>query len=283
MSRRKSFSGARCLVTGASSGLGRAIAEELVKAGSNVLLTGRSIDRLDQVATHLVASGASPDAVTRIAADLTLERGREEVLRLARDRFGALDIVVNAAGVGATGHFDTHEPEIFRSIFEINVFALVEMTRMSLPLLRRGVRPSLVNLGSIVARRALPGRPEYSSSKFAVAGFTESIRAEWSKYGIHVLLLNPGFTKTEFEQNLLVNTARVPTSQKRVMTAKKVAEHTLKAIRRGHHELTLTTEGQLLLFINRLAPRIVDAGFAFFTRRVFRDVVRSSWEVSREE
>ena len=88
------------------------------------------------------------------------------------------------------------------------------MSRRSCPLLRRGDRPSLVNLGSIVARRGLPGRSEYSASKFAVAGFTESIRAEWAKFGIHVLLLNPGFTATEFEQNLVVDTARVPTDHR---------------------------------------------------------------------
>jgi short-subunit dehydrogenase len=138
----------------------------------------------------------------------------------------------------------------------------------------------LVNIGSIVARRALPGRSEYSASKFAVAGFTESIRAEWAKYGIHVLLLNPGFTATEFERNLIVDTARVATAHKRVMTADEVAARTLEAVLRGRNEVTLTAEGRWLLLVNRLAPRFVDAGFARFTRRVFRDVVRASRSTS---
>jgi short-subunit dehydrogenase len=276
MSRRRSFDGARCLVTGASSGLGRAIAEHLVRAGANVLLTGRSSDRLDATARGLVAEGSRPDSVPVVAADLTREEGRAEVIRAAEDRFGALELVVNAAGLGATGHLDTHDPSVLRTLFEINVFAMVEMSRLSLPLLRRGDRPSLVNIGSIVARRALPGRSEYSASKFAVAGFTESIRAEWTKFGIHVLLLNPGFTATEFERNHVVATARVATAQKRLMTADQVADQTLKAILRGRNESTLTTEGRLLLLVNRLAPRLVDAGFARFTRRVFRDVVQAS-------
>jgi short-subunit dehydrogenase len=276
MSRRSSFDGARCLVTGASSGLGRAIAGHLVRAGADVLLTGRSLDRLDATARDLIAEGVGPESVPVVAADLTREDGRADVIRSAEDRFEGLDLVVNAAGVGATGHLDTHDPSVFRTLFEINVFALVEMSRLSLPLLRRGDRPSLVNIGSIVARRALPGRSEYSASKFAVAGFTEAIRAEWTKYGIHVLLLNPGFTATEFERNLVVDTARVATAQKRLMTADQVAARTLKAILRGQNELTLTAEGRLLLLVNRLAPRFVDAGFARFTRRVFRDVVQTS-------
>ena len=213
MNRRRSFEAARCLVTGASSGLGRAIAEHLVRAGASVLLTGRSLPRLEATARDLVEGGARPDAVVAVDADLTEEEGRNKVIHAAADRFGALDLAVNAAGVGATGHFDTHDPDVLRRVFEINVFALVEMTRALLPLLRRGDRPSLVNIGSIVARRALPGRSEYSASKFAVAGFTESIRAEWTKWGIHVLLINPGFTATEFERNLVVDTSRLPPSK----------------------------------------------------------------------
>ena len=276
MYRRRSFEAARCLVTGASSGLGQAIARHLVRAGARVLLTGRSLDRLQSTARSLIEEGANPDAVIVVDADLTEEEGRNKLIHAAADRFGALDLAVNAAGVGATGHFDTHDATVLRRVFDINVFALIEMTRALLPLLRRGDRPSLVNIGSIVARRGLPGRSEYSASKFAVAGFTESIRAEWSKFGIHVLLLNPGFTATEFERNLVADTSRYPTQQKRVMTADRVAAETLEAIRRGLHERTLTREGRMLLLVNRMAPRLVDVGFARFTRRVFRDVVIES-------
>src|SRR4051794_21807003 len=125
MSRRRSFDGARCLVTGASSGLGRAIAVRLVRAGAKVLLTGRSLDRLNETARDLIAEGAAPDSVPVVAADLTGEEGRAEVIQSSEVRFGALDLVVNAAGVGATGHLDTHDPSVLRALFEINVFALV--------------------------------------------------------------------------------------------------------------------------------------------------------------
>lgn len=276
MNRRSSFEGARCLVTGASSGLGRAITEHLIRAGASVLLTGRSLDRLEATARALADGGARHDSMLVIDADLTSDEGRSRVVQAAGDRFGVLDILINSAGVGATGHFDTHGPAVLREVFEINFFALVELTRAVLPLLRDGNRSSLVNIGSIVARRGLPGRSEYSASKFAVAGFTEAIRAEWSKFGIHVLLINPGFTATGFEKNLLIDTSRYPTQQRRMMTPDQVARTTLRAIRQGRHEITLTGEGRLLLLVNRLVPRIVDLGFARFTRRLFRDVVLTS-------
>ncbi len=270
MKWRRSFEGARCLVTGASSGIGRALATALAHAGANVVLSGRSIDRLESVRAELIAAGIDPNSVAIEPADLTAEADRQRLIQNASKRFDSqLDIAINSAGVGATGHFDTHSPAVLREMFEINVFALAELTRLLAPLLAAGTSPSLVNLGSIVARRGLPGRSEYSASKFAVAGFTESIRAEWAKHGIHVLLLNPGFTATEFEANLLADTARMKVTDRRVMKPDYVAKRALKAIQTRKNELTLTFDGRLLLLVNRAIPRFVDRGFDRFTRRIF--------------
>src|SRR4051794_40444867 len=106
MARRRTWARARCLVTGASSGLGRALAEHLVAGGARVILTSRSIDRLDAIARGLIAAGADPDDVLTVAADLTRPEGRRRIITLAEERFGALDLSVNSAGVGAAGHFD---------------------------------------------------------------------------------------------------------------------------------------------------------------------------------
>lgn len=269
MARRRTWNHARCLVTGASSGLGRAMAQQLVQAGARVVLTGRSSGRLDAVRTSLIDAGADAQAVHTVVADLTSPEQRARLVEVAAERLGALDLVINSAGVGATGHFETHAPTVLRHLFEINVFALAELSLELLPLLRQGEKPMVINVGSIVARRGLPGRAEYTASKFAVAGFTESIRAEWSKYGVDVMLLNPGFTATEFEQNLLIDTARYPVTKKRRMTAEAVATATLRAALQGRHELTLTAGGRLLLLVNRLVPRLVDWGFKRWTLHLF--------------
>lgn len=260
----------RCLVTGASSGLGQAVAEALAREGAKVLLTGRDRERLETIRTHLIGSGAEPSHLHTVACDLTNEEDRLRLIQVAREQFDGLDLLVNSAGVGATGHFETHEPAVMRRVFDINVFALTELSLLALPLLKRGDCPALVNFGSIVARRGLPGRCEYTASKFAIAGWTESIRAEWIRYGIHVLLINPGFTATPFEANLLADTAVYRTTSWRVMTADQVATRTLRAIRRRKNEITLSLPGRLLLLTNRLIPRLVDWGFGRFTLRLYR-------------
>jgi uncharacterized protein len=271
MAHRRSYQDARCLVTGASMGLGKALSEHLVRSGARAILAARSADRLDQIARDLLAQGARPDAVVPVPADITRDDDRRRLFAVASERFGALDLVVNNAGVGAYGRFESHDEAVMRRVFEINVFALAEVTRLALPLLRLGELPALVNVGSIVARRGLPGRPEYSASKFAVAGFTEAIRAEWARDGIHVLLINPGFTVTEFENHLVVDTAVYRTNARRFMTADQVASATLRALLRGRHEVTLSPGGRMLLLVNRLLPRFVDWGLGRWTRRLYSD------------
>lgn len=267
------WQGRRCLVTGASSGLGRAVAEALARSGASVLLTGRDRDRLESVRAGLSGPERKPSPHLAVAADLTDQVGRERLMQSAEEHFGGLDLLVNSAGIGATGHFETHEPSVLRDLFEVNVFALIETSRLALPLLKRGNAPAMVNFGSIVARRGLPGRSEYTASKFAVAGWTESIRAEWVRYGIHTMLINPGFTATPFEANLIADTAVYRTTSWRVMTADQVAAATLRAVARRKNEVTLSLPGQLLLLADRIAPRLVDWGFKRFTLRLFRDDV----------
>jgi short-subunit dehydrogenase len=240
--RYRRWDGARCLVTGASSGLGRAIAEHLVRAGAWVVLTGRSTERLGAVRQHLIAGGADPRRIIPVPADLTVDADRRRLFDDVADHLAALDLVINNAGVGAAGPFHTHDPDVLRQVFEINVFAMAEVCRSALPLLALGHRPTLVNVGSIVARRGLPGRAEYAASKFAVTGFTESLRVEWRRFGIHVLQVNPGFTDTPFDRNAVVNTARYSVAHYRVMSAEAVATATIEAIGRRKREITLTRQ-----------------------------------------
>lgn len=264
-------------------GLGRALAESLVRRGARVVMAARSSDKLREVADHLIAQGADPGAVLPFPADITKADDRADLLNFAADSFeGALDLAVNNAGIGAYGRFESHDESVVRRVFEINVFALIEMTRGVLPMLRKGRQPALCNIGSIVARRGLPGRPEYSASKFAVAGFTEAIRAEWRRDGIDVLLLNPGFTSTEFEKNLAVDTAVYSTGNRRTMTPDAVAEKTLKALEKGKKEVTLSGQGRLLLLANRVAPRFVDWGLGLWTRKLYADAEALAKVESRE-
>lgn len=272
MGRRREFRGARCLVTGASSGLGEAIALKLAEVGAQLIITGRNTERLARVVERAIHKGAASDAVLSVPADLTQEGDLEQLFLQVAARFDALDLVVNAAGVGAYGRFESHDGQVLKTLIEINLFGLASICRRSLPYLRRGEQPTLVNIGSVVARRGLPGRSEYSASKFAVAGLTESLRAEWTIDKIHVLLVNPGFTTTAFEQNLVANTAIYQTPHLRSMTAEQVADHVLRAVIRRKKEVTLTWLGRLLLAFNRLSPRFVDWGLGRWAQRLYSNV-----------
>lgn len=269
---RRELRDARCLVTGASSGLGRELTRHLARAGARVVATGRSLERLDALVHELESQGIPRGNIVAIAADLTQDADRQRLLaEVARLYDGGLDLAVQSAGVGAYGRFLSHDPSVLRQIFEINLFALAELARGLHPLLKAGRQPAMIVLGSIIARRGLPGRSEYSASKHAVAGFVEAIRAEWSRDGIHILMVNPGFTATEFEQNLLVDTAVYKVAHRRTTPASTVAGRTLKALIRGRNEATFSLGGRALLLTNRLLPRFVDWGLARWTRRLYAD------------
>ena len=182
----------RVLVTGASQGIGRAIAIEAATRGCKVLAAARSQKLLDELAAEVRGKGL---AIETIAADVTKPEDRQAMADAAQNRFGGLDVLINNAGIGATGHFAECSPERLRKIMEVNFFGLTETTRACLPLLRQGVRPAIVNISSIAGKRAIPARSEYSASKFAVQGFSEALRAD------DVSCPNCGITFREFREH----------------------------------------------------------------------------------
>jgi short-subunit dehydrogenase len=141
---------------------------------------------------------------------------------------------------------------------EVNFFGLTETTRVCLPMLRQGVTPAIVNISSVVGRRGLPARSEYSASKFAVQGFSEALRAELDKDGIDVLVVNPGLTQTNFSQNMIERKALVQLDHLRGMTSEQVADATLRSLERGRNDVTLTLQGRLLVLVSRFLPRLAD-------------------------
>jgi short-subunit dehydrogenase len=191
--------------------------------------------------------------------------------------YGGIDVLINNAGIGATGHFAEVSPERLRSIMEVNFFALVETTRQFLPLLRLGRTPAIVNISSIAGKRGLPARSEYSASKFAVQGFSEALRAELEHDGIDVLVVCPGLTQTNFSQNMLEQKAALKLDHLRGMTAEGVAEATLRALERGRSEICLTLGGRLIVLVNRFFPRLADR----IARRKVHSLFREEIEAAR--
>jgi short-subunit dehydrogenase len=272
MGQRRTLAGARVLITGASQGIGRALALAAARRGARVLAVARSEQLLQDLAAEAQATGG---VLEPVCADITSPDDRQRMVEATQQHFGGLDILVNNAGIGATGHFAECGPERLRAIMEVNFFALTETTRVLLPLLRQGNRPAIVNISSIAGKRGIPARSEYSASKFAVQGFSEALRAEMVRFGIDVLVICPGLTQTNFSKNMLEQKARLPLDHLRGMTAEDAAAATLRAIERGTSEVCLTFQGRLIVLVSRFFPRLADRFAARRVRALFTEEIEA--------
>jgi short-subunit dehydrogenase len=252
---KRSLTDRRAFVTGASSGIGRALAIELARHGADLVLLARRKDRLAEVALEISALGRR---VIPVAGDVTDPNVRQRALAAARQELGGFDILVNNAGVAAHGRFIEADPGRLRPIFEVNFFAPVELIRESIPLLRQGVQPVIVNIGSILGERGAPHKSEYSASKFALHGFSEAVRPELARLGIDVLVVAVGPTETEHFDVLLEGSPKLPWGDPPRMPADKAARLIVRAVERGRHKLVTGWRGRILLTANRICPRTVD-------------------------
>jgi len=252
---RRDLKDLRLLLTGASRGIGRAVAEQAAAAGARVALTARSADRLEELATALRDKGA--DAIA-VLGDITRDEDRHRILERVTERFGGLDVLINNAGVGSFGHFADCSEEILRQVMEVNFFAPAELMRLAIPTLTRGRTPAIVNVSSMCGRRGMPAWPEYSASKFALCGLSEALHGELARFGIDVLLIVPGLTSSELSQNLLRNEGKMRIDFGGGMTPESVAARILQSLVRNRAETVLGREARWMLLMNRFFPRLVD-------------------------
>jgi short-subunit dehydrogenase len=277
MGQRRSLAGARMLITGASQGIGKSLAEAAAARGAKVLAVARTLDLLGGLAQAVRAGGGVLEAVQ---ADVTRPDDRRKMALAAIEHFGGLDILVNNAGIGATGHFADVAPNRMRKIMEVNFFGLTETTRVFLPILKKGYKPAIVNISSIAGKRGIPARSEYSASKFAVQGFSEALRAEIAKDGIDVLVVCPGFTATNFSQNMIEQKALIQYDHLRGMSSEQVARATLRAIEKGNNEIHLTFQGKLVALVSRFLPRIADRIARKKVRALFQDEILARGKIT---
>ncbi len=275
MGQRRTLAGSRMLITGASQGIGKSLAELAAVRGVKVLAAARSVELLDDLANQVRASGG---VLETVQADITSPLDRQRMVEAAERHFGGLDILVNNAGIGATGHFADVSGERLRKIMEVNFFGLTETTRVFLPVLKLGRKPAIVNISSIAGLRGIPARSEYSASKFAVQGFSEALCAELAKDGVDVLVVCPGFTATNFSQNMIEQKALIQYDHLRGMSSEQVAQATLKAIAKGKNEIHLTLQGKLVALVSRFFPRIADRIAKKKVRALFQDEIAARKE-----
>jgi short-subunit dehydrogenase len=249
------------LVTGASSGIGAATARALAGAGLRLALCARRKDRLEQLAADLVAQGAE---ATVHAVDVTDTLAVQAMVDDVVARWGRLDVLVNNAGRGLSATLEQTTAEDLRALLELNVVAVLGATRAVLPVMRRQGSGHVINVSSVVGRRAVPYRAAYSATKFALGALSEALRVELTGSGIVVTLVYPINTETEFHQ---VEVQKVPWRRMGpVQSAERVARGILRCVERPRLEVYPYWPVRILAVMSVLAPGLVDRGM----RRVLR-------------
>jgi short-subunit dehydrogenase len=251
------------LITGASSGIGEALAQQLAPLGARLILTARSEDKLKALADAL------PGGAVVVSADITRETDRQHLLDRAVEELGGLDVLVNNAGIASWAHFADSTEEIMRQVMEVNFFAPAELIRKAIPILTAGVQPAVVNVASMCGRRAMPAWSEYSASKYALCGLTEALRGELARFDIDILLIVPGLTKSEFSQHFLKSAGRAKIEYDKGMPPEKVAAAIVKALRKNKTETWIGRDTQWMLRVNRWLPRLVDYLLARKVRKLY--------------
>ncbi|GIF16710.1 SDR family NAD(P)-dependent oxidoreductase [Actinoplanes teichomyceticus] len=178
-------------VTGASRGLGSEIVEQLLDAGERVVAAARDPHALDRLAAY-------DHRLLAVPLDVTDPGQADAAVAAAVDRFGGIDVLVNNAGRGLIGAVEEASDEEVRSVFETNVFGLLNVVRSALPAMRGRRRGHLINISSILGFSAKPGWGVYAATKFAVEGLSEALRVELEPLGIRVSLVEPGLFRTNF-------------------------------------------------------------------------------------
>ncbi len=262
----RELTGRRMVITGASSGIGRSLAELAARRGVRLALAARSADKLEELVRVLRQGGAEAIAVP---ADVTVAADRQRLLQTVTDHYGGLDILVNNAGVASYGHFANSSEAILRRIMEVNFFAPTELIRLAIPLLTAGRQPAVVNVASMCGRRGMPGWPEYSASKFALCGMTEALRGEMARFEIDVLLIVPGLTSSDFSSHFLRNEGRAKIDYAGGMPPALVAEKILDALTKNRAETLLGREAKVLLRLHKYLPGFVDWAVRRHIRKLY--------------
>ena len=251
----RTLAGKRVLLTGASSGIGRALAEQLAKAGAHLVLAARSAEKLDEVARGLSSSSGK---IHVVPTDLAMADQRERLVKTAVEKLGGLDLLVNNAGIASWGHFANSDEAIMRQVMEINFFAPADLIRLAIPHLTMGSESAIVNVSSMCGRRGMPAWPEYSASKFALSGLTESLRSEMARFEIDVLMMVPGMTKTNLRENMPRNEGKAKIDFEAGLPAADVAAQIISGIERNKTEVVIGSDAKRMLRMHRWFPRLLD-------------------------
>ena len=248
--------GKRVLITGASSGIGSALAAVFARKRATLVLVSRRSDHLGEVAMQIGCT--FPHSPTPLALPCDVAN-RESVRVLAEscvDHLGGIDIWINNAGISVYGDAEKTTLDDFHAVMDVNFFGALHCMLEAIPRMKRQGAGLIVNIASVAAKHGVPYLGAYCASKAALAALSQSLRAELSSAGVSIMVVYPGYTQTNiFRNEKNVGGGRRPPGP--FAPASKVAEAIVKAIEREKQELVLSLEGRALALLSGLLPRLV--------------------------
>jgi len=245
------------IITGASSGIGKALAEKYAAEGFNLVLAARRIERLEELKAKLTNVEVLP-----VKTDVTAEEDCKNLIDKAIEKFGTIHILINNAGISMRAAFEDVELSVLKKLMDVNYWGTVYCTKFALPYIlnEKGSIVGVISTGGYIG---LPGRTGYSASKFAVRGFLDTVRIEYLRAGLHVLVAAPGFTASEIRKTALtkngIQQGETPRNESKMMSAERCASIMFRAIKRRRRKMIISFwDGKFVVLIHKLWAWLID-------------------------
>jgi len=246
------------LITGASSGIGKALAFEFAARNYRIVISARNEKNLNEVKNSLVNKNCE---VISVIADVSIENDCQKIIDTAISTFGQIDILINNAGISMRAIFEELELKVLHKLMDTNFWGTVNCTKFALPWLLKS-KGSVTAISSIAGFAPLPGRTGYSSSKYAIHGFLQTLRVENINKGLHVMIAAPGFTASNIRMTALVadgsQQGETPQDEDKLMSADKVAFIIANGIEKRKRTVIMTTQGKLTVLLYKFFPKFMD-------------------------
>jgi dehydrogenase/reductase SDR family member 7B len=247
------------IITGGSSGIGKAMAFAFGNEGAKIVITARHDIALQVAANELTKAGIENLA---LVSDVSIEQDNKQLIEATIRRFGKIDILINNAGITMRSLFDDLDDiEVIKKVMDVNFYGTVYATKFALPYIKAS-KGTIVGISSIAGYRGLPVRTGYSASKFAVNGFLEALRTELLKTDVNILTACPGFTASNIRFSALDGSGNesgeTVRDEEKMMSPEEVAYEILKAVKKRKRQLILTSKGRWTVFLNKWLPAITD-------------------------
>ncbi|MBQ5804129.1 MAG: SDR family oxidoreductase [Bacteroidales bacterium] len=257
------------IITGASSGIGLATAKEFASKGDCVVLAARNAEKLKSTVESLGQQyGQEAELENKkvprfiaVATDVVKEEDCKNLITKTVEVYGRIDVLVNNAGISMRAMFKDLDLSVIKNLMDVNFWGTVYCTKYALDYLLKS-KGSVVGVISIAGFKGLPARTGYSSSKFAIYGFLDTLRVEHLHDGLHVMIFAPGFTASNIRFTALTADGsaqgETPRDEGKMMSAEEVAARLVKGVYKRKAQIILTPIGKLTVWLNKFFPRLVD-------------------------